>query len=301
MLDTYQLPHLTFEQQAERLQQRGLKIDDMAKATVWLERVGYYRLKPYWTALVDLNGDMLPNASLAHAVDLYCFDARLRNIVGDALERIEVMLRVKVSHAIGRRHVAGHLMPSHLDPAKTIQHADWQDKANAQLSECREQWLQDFLAVYGEPVPTWMAVEAWSFGTVSKLYALMNRNDRAAIAKGFVTNPETFTSWMRTCSTVRNTCAHHNRLWNKPLVDQPVVPKTWEAKPVQHIGSTRLTETRVYSVIALAAYCLRQMGNADRWVEGLKQVVASFPKESGLRIEDAGFPGNWENEPLWVI
>lgn len=300
MLGPYNLPHLTFQQQAQKLASAGYLVSDMAAAEGWLGRIGYYRLQPYWLALVDNHGSRLPTASLSDAVDLYRFDSRLRAITAVGLERLEVALRVQVSHAIGRRDVIGHRKLAALDPAKQHQHQDWLARADSQLSECREAWLTEFSRSYSGDVPTWMAVEAWSFGTVSKLFAIMHRNDKSAIAKRFVTNGETFTSWMRACATVRNYCAHHNRLWNKPLIDQPSVPKGWEAKSVQHISGSRLSETRVYAVLAIIAYCLDQTNSSGAWKAGLKSVAASFPSQTGLRLENAGFPHNWANEPLWI-
>ncbi len=39
---------LTFAQQLDRLEQRGLGIGDRARAMATLERVSYYRLSAYW-------------------------------------------------------------------------------------------------------------------------------------------------------------------------------------------------------------------------------------------------------------
>lgn len=299
MPDSYDLPHLSFEQQAAKLAERGLAVADPRLAAEWLERIGYYRLRPYWTALEDEDGGFRTDASLADAVQLYVFDARLRNCLMLALERIEVLLRVQVSHAIGKRDVAGHRLIGHLDGRKGKQHSGWLDHSDGQIEECREQWLVDFRREYGGPVPTWMAVEAWSFGTVSRLYSLMHRNDRASIAKKFATNPETFASWMRACATARNSCAHHNRVWNKPLIDQPAIPKTLEAKPVQHISVSRHSQTRIYSLVAIAAYLQGVMGHGAVWKKSMKTLVRDFPAPCGLSVEDAGFPADWAEQPLW--
>jgi abortive infection bacteriophage resistance protein len=297
--DSYNHPHKTYAEQVALLKERGYAISDDAKAADWLQRVGYYRLRPYWRALVDAEGNPFPQRPLSYAVDLYIFDQKLRRCLAEGLATFEIAARVDISHAVGRRHPLGHRDCNHLDPRKTFNHANWLTRADAQLNECREPWISEFEQEHHGDIPTWMAVEAWSFSIVSKLYCLMHRNDQASIAKRYTVNPVTFEAWLRSCATLRNSCAHHNRVWNKPLIDQPAVPKTWEARAVQHIAGTRLSQTRVYAVCAILAHVLDVTGGKTAWVERLKQVMATFPAHTGLSIRDAGFPANWLDEPLW--
>jgi abortive infection bacteriophage resistance protein len=300
MPDSYNRPYKTYAEQVELLKQRGVAVTDDGLAADWLQRVGYYRLKPYWLALVDADGAPLEGRSLSQAVDLYIFDQKLRRCVAEGLANFEIAIRVDVSHAVGRRDPLGHRDCKHLDQSKAFNHRDWLEKADSQLNECREPWLTEFENNHIGHAPTWMAVEAWSFSIVSKLYSLMHLNDRAAIAKRYSVNPVTFESWLRTCATLRNSCAHHNRIWNKPLIDQPVVPKTWEAKKVQHISANRLSQTRLYAACALMAHLLEIVGGKPTWIGRLKPIMADFPGHTGLQIRDAGFPENWQDEPLWT-
>ena len=115
MLPPYNKPHLSFANQFALLVQRGLVVTDQAKAILHLQRIGYGRLTPYWQPFQQLILD--PNdatrsirseqfrsgAEFRHAVDLYLFDKQLRLLILDALERIEVALRVDLAHALGKR------------------------------------------------------------------------------------------------------------------------------------------------------------------------------------------------------
>ncbi len=299
MLPSYNEPHLTFHQQVELLDQRGLSMGDAAKSAEWLKRIGYYRLRPYWVALQDEEGGFKPEASLSSAVDLYIFDMKLRQCLITALEKFEVAVRVRVSHRVGLRDPLGHRKPHCLDPRKIGAHAAWLQSADNQISECREEWLADFENEFSGPCPTWMAVEAWSFAVLSKLFAIMHLNDRSSIAKEFGVNHDTLASWVRSCATVRNSCAHYNRVWNKPLINQPAVPQKWEAKRVQHISATRRTETRIYSVVAVLAHCLEAIGAGTAWRDQIIKLASAFPVHTGLNLTDAGFPADWIDEDLW--
>jgi abortive infection bacteriophage resistance protein len=128
MLPPYTKPHLSFADQLALLMQRGLSVTDQAKAVVDLQRISYGRLTPYWQPsqqLVPNSNDasrvvcteqFWAGAEFRHAVDLYLFDKQLRLLFLDAIERIEVALRVDLAHAMGKRAPCAHRSPAFLDP-----------------------------------------------------------------------------------------------------------------------------------------------------------------------------------------
>lgn len=128
---SYPKPWLSLEQQLEKLQSRGMEVSDPAKALNYLHRIGYYRLSGYWFAFrarsgpccvwearndrrqgkvetVALDG-FKPGAAFQNAVDLSVFDKELRLLVMDALERVEIALRVDVSHTLGQLDTFSYL------------------------------------------------------------------------------------------------------------------------------------------------------------------------------------------------
>lgn len=129
---SYTKPWKSCDDQLDLLIARGMRITDRERALDYLERIGYYRLSGYWFAFRERSApqDLRDKAgerpkkvratrialdtfrrgtTFQNAVDLYVFDKQLRLLVMDALERIEVALRVDVSHTLGqldpfRRH-----------------------------------------------------------------------------------------------------------------------------------------------------------------------------------------------------
>lgn len=120
--------------QLDQLIGRGMIVTDRARAQDYLERIGYYRLSGYWFAfrerseplcLLDEHGRkpkevreerialdaFRAGTTFQNAVDLYVFDKQLRLLVMDALERIEVALRVDVSHTLGKLDPFAYLKP----------------------------------------------------------------------------------------------------------------------------------------------------------------------------------------------
>lgn len=74
---------LTYRQQLEQLQSRGMLISNESKALHLLEHISYYRLSGYWYPLLaDKSSHIFkPDAAFDTAFQLYFFDKELRKVV----------------------------------------------------------------------------------------------------------------------------------------------------------------------------------------------------------------------------
>jgi abi family protein len=97
-------PYKTVQEHINDLRQRGMTIDT-AQATQWLQSVGYYRLSGYWYPRRDqssLGGNTFqPSTDFANVADLYEFDRKLRTLIHDALERVEIAMRNALVEQLG--------------------------------------------------------------------------------------------------------------------------------------------------------------------------------------------------------
>ena len=78
------------------LQSRGLLIADNAKAERYLEFIGYYRLSAYMYPLLQMPKEQhryKPNATFDQVMMLYRFDKKLRLLIFNEIEKIEVAVR----------------------------------------------------------------------------------------------------------------------------------------------------------------------------------------------------------------
>lgn len=125
----YQKPFLTTEQQVALLQSRGMTISDEEKAKACLSRIGYYRLSAYWypnrksetyadpntgrprTRVLD---DFRDITTFSDALDFYVFDKKLRLLVLDGLERVEIGVRTDIAIQLGVHDPWVHRDPSKL-------------------------------------------------------------------------------------------------------------------------------------------------------------------------------------------
>ena len=319
MLPPYTKPHLSFVDQLALLTQRGLIVTEQSKAIHHLQRIGYGRLTLYWQPFQQIIPDpanptrtirsdqFLPGAEFRHAVDLYLFDKQLRLLFLDAIERIEVALRVDLAHALGKRDPWAHRNPTLLDMHRANQamqgstrHVSWLTKADQSITRSKEDWVKEFLATYSSPVPIWMAVEAWDFGTLSWLLEMAHPNDRYAIAKRYGLLPDTLVSWIKSLAFVRNICAHHARLWNAGIINQPKVPKQFEAPQVAHIGSAFKSRSRVYGATAATSYLIKRINAGTTWGSRMKDHWLTFPAMPFASVAQGGFLPGWEHEAIWA-
>jgi abortive infection bacteriophage resistance protein len=321
MLPPYSKPHLSFADQVQLLKQRGLGITNNWQAERHLERIGYYRLKDYWFPFRQLQSVIQPGGgrtevvledfragtSFEHAVALYVFDKKLRLLMSDAIERIEVALRVDVAHVLGARDPFAHRDATFLDPKRAkatrgqlTRHGEWLQRVDKGESRSKADWISEFLRRYQPPLPIWMAVETWEFGALSHLVEMAHPSDRMRISRKYgLPRPELLVSWIRTLSYVRNVCAHHSRLWNHPLVAVPRLPGAGEVPLLEHVGTYNFTHTRIYSAAAVAQYFLRIINPNSQWKERLKRLWDDFPAVPGLSPAQAGFMPAWRTNLIW--
>jgi abortive infection bacteriophage resistance protein len=312
----YSKPYLTVPQQIDLLRARGMEIEDADKAAEYLQRIGYYRLSAYWHPMRERHADtgvaldsFVAGTTFKEATDLYTFDGRLRLIMLDALERLEVSLRTEVALALGAYHPKAHRLLSCLGrdfalptfkggPSK---HREWLQRLDKRANESRDQFAQHFRTKYpSEDMPVWIAVELLDFGPLSHLVSGLRNHDLSRIGADFGgLRPRFVKSWARSLAFTRNVCAHHSRLWNKPLVNQPALIGSDVPHPLQHIQELPQAGKRLYSIASVACLMLQYANPRTAWRERFVSHVETFPISPRLNLASAGFPEDWREQDLW--
>jgi abortive infection bacteriophage resistance protein len=327
MASTYNKPHLSFQQQLDLLKIRGLEVTDDAAALGYLARIGYYRLSAYWYPLrlklitqnpvtqkikVTREDQFSPGVKFEHALSLYVFDKRLRLLLLDAIERVEVAMRVDVSYMLAGRDTFAHTNAAMLHgnftkkpkPNGQTAHQEWITKYNKVLARSKEDFFKHYKIKYGLPLPIWVSVELWDFVLLSTFYQGMQATDKTVIATKYgVQDFRVMESWLRSLNFVRNVAAHHSRLWNKNLVDQPKIPKTGQIAAFDPIADDPLlsqeVSARLYSVICILIHMLKITNPNSSWRDRLREMIDQFPQVPLLSISDIGFPHQWQQHDFW--
>lgn len=320
----YTKPFLTLDQQLALLKQRGLQVTDDDKAKACLGRIGYYRLSGYLHSfreskpVTDASGmtrtqvldTYRASTDLQTIIDLYVFDKQLRLLMLDALERIEIAIRVEIATLLGTRGSLAHRDPAQLDqkftqlikpPSQLPQHQEWVRRIDDTFGRSKEDFVKHFKSKYaGDHLPIWISIELWEFGTLSVFFGGMRGKDKNAVAQKYgVPLGLQLETWLRNLNVCRNICAHHSRLWNKPSVTQMRLPTAQEAPDLAHVLKDTQAQTRVYGSALLAAYLLRSINPTSSWCQRFVALTKTFPQSPHVSLAQAGFPAGWEAQNIW--
>lgn len=309
----------SFDDQLQQLQDRGLQVDHADAARDYLERLGYYRLSGYWYPLREMDktasvtqgkairlDSFVPGSRFEDVVRLYVFDKKLRLLALDALERIEMAVRVDVAHLLGQRDPLAHTNTVYLDGnfarrviahgkhSGNTKHQVWLETYESYLNRAKkEPFVAHHLQQYGK-LPIWAAIEVWDFGLLSKLFAGMKHVDQQQIAAVYgATDGKIFAQWLRSLNFIRNVSAHHSRLWNINVLERSSVPKGWP---------TQLNNNRPFLYFCLMQQFLSVICPNSSWGHRLITLLEEdFPDMPHQQItrDDFGTFEDWADWTLW--
>jgi abortive infection bacteriophage resistance protein len=293
----YGKPPLSFEDQADKLIARGL-IVDKALLVERLKHVNYYRLSGYLYPYRQTGDHFKPGTTLEKVWRHYAFDRRLRLIVMDAIERVEVSVRTQLIHAFAHATGAfGYTEERSLSGLSHVEYARWIEAVKKEVAHSRETFVDHFKRKYGDKhdfLPLWMAGEIISFGCTLTMYRGASGEIKKRLS-GFYHVPDlVLTSWLQTINVVRNICAHHSRLWNKELGIKPLLPN--KHKYLEWYVPVKIPQNRIFGILTILRYLLRVIAPQSRWESRLRALLEEYPEISRWSM---GFPDNWKDSPLW--
>ncbi|EMG53133.1 abi family protein [Ochrobactrum sp. CDB2] len=301
-----------------------MDIGDVQRASSCLERIGYYRLSAYWypfrasqTSIDPVTGKsktiVLDNfragTRFQDAVDFYVFDKKLRLIVLDAIERIEIGLRADISILMGKAdpwaHRNGGLL--HGNFSKKMQkhsgltrHAEWLARVDHSFANSKEDFAKHFKSKYSGAPTIWISVEHWEFGTLSHFFSGLTVQDQDQLSNQYqLPDGKVLASWLRTLNDIRNLCAHHSRLWNRPLANHPAWPAIGTLTLVDHVRSNSTSMGRFYAAAIIMRQLLQKINPASTWSVRFSNHINSIPAIPQVTLQSAGFPANWCSEKIW--
>jgi len=239
---------------------------------------------------------------------LYVFDKRLRMLFLDAIERIEVALRVDLAILLGQRSRLAHRDPHQFEAlflkpngVGETPHAKWLTKVDDGFQRSKEEFVKHFRTKYPSDFPpVWIAIELWDFGTLSTLVGGLKYADRAQVASRYgLPRPDLLTAFTRNLNNVRNICAHHARLWNRSPADRLAPPRQGEVSLLNHLCGDVHAQSRIYATAAFLQYLLRTINPASSWGIRLRAHLKTIPAGNGISLRNAGFPNDWGKLDLW--
>jgi abortive infection bacteriophage resistance protein len=310
-------PYCSVEDQMVLLERRGMLLE-RASAAQWLSNVGYYRLSGYWYPYRGLNQGLrldkfVDGADFSDVAALYEFDRKLRTLVHDGIERVEIMLRTQINDVVGAIGPLAHLSDSNFRPS--FDHEAWLQIVQRRIDRSlkRDDAVKHYQERYGGLLPIWVLSEILDFSDISRLYEALPasaqwkiaervgiRIDLSALSKNQAEkaqkNPP-LTRWLEQLVIVRNTSAHHARLWNRTFT------------PVGTAAMRTITELRtlpkgqnkrIYGALCMMGLLLETASPGNTWKAKVRDLVHNqFSQIQGRDVAEMGFPESWFDDPFW--
>ncbi len=289
---------ISFEIQADRLLSRGLSAD-RAELIMRVEAVSYYRLAGYLHPFrLPASDQFKEGTNLPTVWKRYCFDRRLRVLMLDAIERIEVSIRTKLVYNFAHAHGPfGHLESKHLPKLKIAEYLDWRGSLLEETERSKEPFKKHFFAQYGDShqeLPLWMLAELMSMGSLLTFFKGTSPELKRKVAGEYGLADELLHSWLRSLNAVRNLCAHHARLWNRELGYPPLLPQP-NKFPAWHAGE-KVPNHRCGIILMICRHLLALISPTSQWAVRVEALFTEYPE---VPRNEMGLPEDWTKHPLW--
>jgi len=295
------------------LEQRGMHLPDKQRAQRKLSQVGYYRLSGFWYSCRKSNpnsthkrlDEFLPNTSFDEVYKLYLLDKRLRLLLLDAIERIEVRLKAVIAYVMGKQNPMAYTDNKFINPKQLKDYYrqgqlcnswdEWLKRQESELLRSKEDYIVHHFK-NNMPIPIWVAVEAWSFGTLSKYFEMLKGSFQQKIIKNLgVSNAAYFARWLQAINTLRNRCAHHSRVWNQVEKNPLKLPLSDAEDALFFAGFGRFSDEqrkRIYVLGVIIGYLVQKIGPNSDW---LSRFLEELDKTPSLPISFAQGIGKLKN------
>ncbi|MEL4506320.1 Abi family protein [Luteococcus sp. H138] len=307
-------PPMSITQQIDLLRARGMYVDEEV-ARQWLPNVSYYRLSAYWypARQMDSRGvrgdDFAPGTTFTQAVQLYEADRKLRTLVHDGMERVEVCMRTRIGNHLAEAGTLAYTNPALFRPS--FNHEQWLRTAERRIDRAsrHNDAIDHHRNLYGNRFPFWVLAEVLDFSDVSRLYEGLPAQAQRDIAEGLglVINLDALSSgqrtkakkqsplvrWLEQLTIIRNTCAHHGRLWNKAFAPAPTT--ALRSQPNFSLLPEGQSE-RIFGALVVMARLLDATSPGGSWPRRVAELLsAEFLPNPLVNPSSMGLPAQWNH------
>lgn len=275
----------------QQLKQRGLIIADETRAERYIDNIGYYRLSAYMYPFLSAPKtahQFKTGVTFDRVLRLYRFDKKLRILLFNEIEKIEVAFRAAVVNTITDRtgDIFWMTNPAYVNSSTS-------SLIQREYSHSTEDFIEHFKRTYSDPYPpAWILSEILPFGNITWIFRNLSNSNKKAVAKKFYLHAPVLESWMNIVTLTRNSCCHHARVWNKV---NSIIPNDMSGMTRPWI-TTSTDKRKTYYNICIIKYFLDIISPNNDFKKKLLTLFLAFPE---IDLNAMGFNANWETEPLW--
>lgn len=225
---------------------------------------------------------------------MYRFDKKLRLLLFNEIEKIEIALRTVILHECTLLFNDPFWITNSSNYSNESKYKNTIARIDREIEASHEEFIIHFKDTYTDKYPpAWMLSEILPLGVLTNIFAnLRNPQTRKRVALRFGLQPPVFNSWVTIITLTRNSCCHHARVWNKQNSIMPALPKRifqpWITLPTNPL--------RIYFDICIIKYFVDIISPNNDMLDKINRLLADFPT---IDTAVMGFPTGWQTEPLW--
>lgn len=297
----------TYEQQLNKLQnEKQLTITDSAYAIDVLEKLSYYSLIGGYKKLFKhgASGKYIYGVTFEEIVAFYYFDEELRTLFLKYILHVERHIKSMISYYFCEKYgenQSAYLKESNYNLSKknVSQVKRLVDSLSKSISvPSNYAYITHHVKTYGN-VPLWAAMNALTFGQVSKMYQYAPTDIRSKISKRFGGISEKQLHQLITIiARCRNVCAHGERLYSFKIRETiPDMPLHEKLKIPKKKGQYICGKSDLFAVVIALRYLI---WNEDfkKFKQDLLHLINNSLKKcphisKKQLLTNMGFPENW--------
>lgn len=293
----YQKKYTSPQDLVELLKTRGLTTEDETKAEEYIKNIGYFRLSAYFYPFLTLPKGQhyfKEGSSFRKVMQMYRFDRKLRMLMFNEIEKIEVAIRSVIVNITAKETRDPFWMTDQDAFANEKEFQHMLSLIKKEYDQSKEDFIQHFRSTYSNSYPpAWQLSEILPLGVLTRVFKnIKSYQTKKQIAQRFYLNIPVFESWMTIITLTRNSCCHHARVWNREY--------TLRSRKMGKMSRPWIDDTvnqqRIFYNLSIIKYFADIISPNNHIKQRLQDLFNEFPI---IDKAPMGFPKDWENEPLW--
>lgn len=256
---------LSIDEQISKLKDRGMSFDNIDKAKEILLDVGFYRLGFYsfpfeitYPSLKNRTHQLRKGISFKTVYDLYEFDTLLRRILLNALDRIEINIRTRITYIVSNHYKNSPTWFADKNIMKSEFVDDFEDKVYSTILGIDVIKRHHQTHINDKYAPAWKTIEFMTLGNICKLYeSLKDAELKKDIANVYGCSIKVFCNYLETIRIIRNKCAHGNCVYSLNI------PKGIKSIPAGIPDNSRHNINGIIMVVSYLLNCISANRKSD--------------------------------------
>ena len=280
-------PPTTYNQQVQKLIDKGFIVEDRDMLCELLHTVNYYCFSGYCCPyrIQNQQDKFMPNINIIKVVGTYFFDKKLSSLLYRIIGDIEYYFKTLISYELS---IKNNNPECYLD-TKIFNKKHDNDIYMKKIDEAKKNNKKTPVSKhhdtkYNGHFPFWVIVDYFSFGMFSTFYADLNQENQNIIdSKGLNVGIKQMASWLKCISYLRNRVCHYSRLYFWLFTSMPKGPK----------DKSHLMDNSLFSQIVVLKfmYPVKTFWNNTILPE-LKKLIDEY--STSIELKHIGFPVDWE-------